>query len=540
MAQQASSSPDVLMTPLPPPRVNRTSSTSSATALSSPPTTTSVQQLDEAPSLPIQSPRRQVTFAQHTHSLLDDCSDEEENEENYVNDDDEEEDEPSSSYVMVHHQRQNSGAWKKRHRRQSSNNSSMVASNNIQIALLQTKHRRWEIQSSLCGSHAQSNQIFDLSARVHYIPKFHNRQQQNFSFSPIRPSSSGTGFDVDDDNDDEGIALLARLSVPIESIRAAALASGLWRTVRLVKLPRGLFGWHWLMWKEQRMVPDSVYFGDNMPLDNEVWSLLQMLGDTFPNLQQIDFGGDIAKSHTTTTAETAGEDHSVDLSNLYNKDEWRDEILTCIMQCLPRLIAVDGFAVEVDRADEEKVVEPVKSNDTTQASSNDGSFDDVPLNVNEERHSTKPRTEGQAHTRANGANKVYRRSSSIGSSHSFTLTNQCDVATEPSDALEDVSENMMSLFDNYMHSNAHGSEERPIPTDQYGPMIESPSEEEVKPTTSSSLASSFSWGSTGSSKPPTCPSSSDTRRRLPTKPTTKSKIKSKLSKKNKRRLKKLT
>jgi hypothetical protein len=114
------------------------------------------------------------------------------------------------------------------------------------------------------------------------------------------------------------------------------------------------------------------------------------------------------------------------------------------------------------------------------------------------------------------------------------------VATEPSDALEDVSENMMSLFDNYMHSNAHSSEERPIPTDQYGPMIESPSEEEVKPTTSSSLASSFSWGSTGSSKPPTCPSSSDTRRRLPTKPTTKSKIKSKLSKKNKRRLKKLT
>eukprot|EP00984_Skeletonema_dohrnii_P007043 scaffold2509_cov131-Skeletonema_dohrnii-CCMP3373.AAC.5 len=255
---------DDFMTPLPPPRVNRTKNnpmrcssspssndpTASSAAASSNITATSIAELAGAPSLPMQSPRRQ-SFT-HTHSLLDDCSDEEEN------DDDDDEAELSSSYVMVDGQSSSRGihSWKKRSNNQRSSGSSssisqQMASNNIQIALLQTRHRRWEIQSAFCGAHAQSNQVFDLSNRVHHIPKFHNRHQQHFSFSPIRPSTSVV--DVDDD----GVAFLARLSVPIETIRAGALGSGLWRTVRLVKLPQGLFGWHWLMWKEQRQEPDS-------------------------------------------------------------------------------------------------------------------------------------------------------------------------------------------------------------------------------------------------------------------------------------------
>jgi len=524
---------DDFMTPLPPPRVNRTkynplrcSSSSSSNdptagnaATSSNKTTASLDQLVGAPSLPIQSPRRQ-TFTPHTHSLLDDCSDEEEH------DDDEK---LSSSYVMIDTQSSSRGisSWKKRSDNQRSSSSISVTSNNIQIALLQTRHRRWEIQSTFCGSHAQSNQVFDLSTRVHHIPKFHNRHQQHFSFSPIRPSTS-PGADIDDD----GVAFLARLSVPIESLRAAALGSGLWRTVRLVKLPKGLFGWHWLMWKEQRQVPDSVYFGDNMPLDNEVWSLLQMLGETFPKLEQIDFGGDIAKSPPTSTSK---EDQSVDSSDTYNKEEWRNEILTCVMQCLPKLQAVDGFAVEIERGGDED--DPNISYER-QESSLDESFGDVPLNVNEERQFIKPGRDGQAHSGAR-TRKVRCRARTS----SFNIPNQCDVATDP---LEDVSENIMSLCTgtDSMTLNAH-SEEKSIPTDHYGPIMidTNTSDDEIKASQSSPspLASSTSWGSGGSSgaRPPPCPKS-DSRRRLPNKPTMTSQMKSKLSKKNKRRLKKLT
>ena len=508
---------DDLMTPLPPPRVNRTKNNpmGCSSTSSTDPTTSSAtsiaQQLAGAPSLPIQSPRRQ-TFT-HTHSLLDDCSDEEEH------DDDDEV--LSSSYVMIEKQSSSRSISSRKTRRSHSrndssgsiSNSQQMASNNIQIALLQTRHRRWEIQSALCGSHAQSNQVFDLSTRVHHIPNFHNQQQQHFSFSPIRPSMTS-----DADIDDDGVSFLARLSVPIESIRAGILGSGLSRTVRLVKLPQGLFGWHWLMWKEQRQVPDSVYFGDNMPLDNEVWSLLQMLGETFPHLEQIDFGGDIAAQSDQRSVDSAA----------YDKEEWRNEILTCIMQCLPKLVAVDGFAVERERGGEED--EPVKSNE-------DGSIGHVPLNVNDEQRFIKPWIDGQAHTVV-GTSNAYRRRSS-----SYNIPNHCDVATETSDAIEDVSENIMLLCDSYMHSNAH-SEENSTPPDHYGPMIESiASEDETKLAqfASSPLASSFSWSSAGSSgaRPPPCPKS-DTRRRLPIKPTIKSKMKSKLSKKNKRRLKKLT
>ena len=519
---------DDFITPLPPPKVNRMKnnpmrcsspsskdSTTSPAAASCSMTTTSIDQLAGAPSLPIQSPRRQK-FTPHTHSLLDDCSDEEEN-------DDDEDEELSSSYVMVDTQSSSRGISSRRKRNNSHRSASIsqqMANNNIQLALLQTRHRRWEIQSSFCGSHAQSNQVFDLSSRVHHIPKFHNRHQQHFSFSPIRPSSTTSDADIDDD----GVALLARLSVPIESIRAGALGSGLWRTVRLVKLPKGLFGWHWLMWKEQRQVPDSVYFGDNMPLDNEVWSLLQMLGETFPNLEQVDFGGDIAK----TPATTSREEQSVDSADTYNKEEWRNEILTCVMQCLPQLVAVDGFAVEMERCGDEDG--PIKSYETQEASS-DGSFGDVTLNANDERQEKAGR-DGQVHTGVR--TRVRCRTSS------FTIPNQCDVATETSDAIEDVSENMMSLCTDYLSPHAHHSEEKSIPTDHYGPIIEE-DEEKVAQSASSPLASSFSWGSAGSSgaRPPPCPQS-DSRRRLPSKPTIKSQMKSKLSKRNKRRLKKLT
>ena len=512
---------DDLMTPLPPPRVNRTKnnpieyssisptdSITNTTATSTNTTTTNIADLAAAPLLPL-SPRRQTL---HTHSLLDDCSDDEDN----YGDDDEK---MSSSYVIIDEQSSSRGnsSWKRRSSIQGKNLtnisiSQQLASNNIQIALLQTRHRRWEVQSTLCGPHAQSKQVFDLSTRVHHIPKFHNRQQQNFSFSPIRTSM----FSDADIGDDDGVAFLARLSVPIEAIRAAALGSGLWRTVRLVKLPQGLFGWHWILWKEQRQVPDSVYFGDDMPLDNEVWSLLQMLGDTFPNLEQVDFGGDIAKS----TVASSVDEQSIDLADTYNREDWRNEILTCVMQCLPKLIAVDGFAVEIDGGGMND--DPIKSNETQKLS-----FDGVPLNANDEISERDIHAQDGVRTR-----KVRCRTSS------FNVPNQCDVATETSDAMEDVSENIMSLCGNYVDSDGH-SEENNI-----SPAIGEPNsvnhEEKVAQPASSPLSSSFSWGSNGSSgsRPPTCPKSD--RRRLPTKPTMKNQMKSKLSKKNKRRLKKLT
>ena len=200
------------------------------------------------------------------------------------------------------------------------------------------------------------------------------------------------------------------------------------------------------------------------------------------------------------------------------------------MQCLPKLIAVDGFTVEVDRGDED---ETAKSNIMQEASA-DGILDDAPPNVNDEQDFIKTGSNGPARTIRDKTLERYRRSSSS----SFNIPSQCDVATEASDAMEDVSENMMSLCGRNLQSDTHSEEA--IPTEKDGLTVSIASENEVK-LASSSLASSFSWGSAESSgtRPPTCPQS-DTRRRLPTKPITKIKMKSKLSEKNKRRLKKLT
>ncbi len=256
-------------------------------------------------------------------------------------------------------------------------------------------------------------------------------------------------------------------------------------------------------------------------------------------VEQINILGDIAKSHAQATST---DEQSVDSTDKYNKEEWRNEILTCIMQCLPKLLAVDGFAVEIERGGDED--DPIKSPET-QESSLDGSFGDVPLNVNDERQFIKPERDMQAHAGVRTRNVRGRTRTS-----SFNFPNQCDVATgETSAAIEDVSDNIMSLCTgtDYVTLNSAQSEEKekPIPTDHYGPIaIEAnASDDEIKASHSSSspLASSTSWGSNGSSgaRPPPCPNS-DSRRRLPNKPTMASQMKSKLSKKNKRRLKKLT
>lgn len=285
-----------------PPRVNRTTTTTTDYAtnnhnISMPflpgcfpsESESSPIPVDRMPLEPYPIPPPRQPFS-HTHSLLDDCSDDE--------------DDAASSFFMVdsptrHHNARtyfscfpqstvrgdNSVIEYKIqpsiiHPTNGISNASLKASNNIQQALLQTRHRRWDCQSTLAGSHAQSKEILDISNRCYCVARYHS------------------------DNTD-GITSSVGLSVSVEAIRAAVLASGLWRTVRCVRLPQGLF------WSQ-------------MHESDDIWALLRMLNSTFPNLIQIDFSGEIEFAGTSR----------------------RNEIVSRIMECLPRIVAIDGFVVE--------------------------------------------------------------------------------------------------------------------------------------------------------------------------------------------------
>eukprot|EP00578_Thalassiosira_sp_NH16_P026443 CAMPEP_0181083006 /NCGR_PEP_ID=MMETSP1071-20121207/3927_1 /TAXON_ID=35127 /ORGANISM="Thalassiosira sp., Strain NH16" /LENGTH=940 /DNA_ID=CAMNT_0023164635 /DNA_START=137 /DNA_END=2959 /DNA_ORIENTATION=- len=299
-----------------PPRVNRTTSNGyandgAAPFLSNCPSIPSEMNPAAAPFSPKQGPPPPAILSprppfSHTHSLLDDCSDEEEDTTLFTIVDspprhghsysclprprsNSEGSSPFSSYFQKNKQKQSKHS--RPHSRESAGTTATrVASNNIQQALLQTRHRRWECQMSYAGSHAQSKEVFDISNRVHHIP----------GYFP--------------DNGDE---FAARLSVSVEAIRAAALASGLWRTVRLVRLPKGLFP----------HMDESIE-------NNEIWDLLKMLNSTFPVLDQIDFGGYFVRAPKGPYDIASGDDH------------WRNEMLACIMEYLPGIVAIDGFVVE--------------------------------------------------------------------------------------------------------------------------------------------------------------------------------------------------
>ena len=379
-----------------PPRVNRTTTmnTKESSLSTTPPFLTncpiSEQQAIIPGPIPMKRQKNPLPFSprqplfSHTRSLLDDCSEDEEEENNNNNNNNNN----STSYTIVdsptrhmnpsygcipRQQRSNSdvsssspfslyfikkGGQQKKKRTSSSTSSSRnvpnqsnqqvpggnankVASNNIQQALLQTRHRRWDCQSAYAGSHAQSNQIFDISNRVvHYHLAGYNNHNISSSMK----------------NNDGPMAAAARLSVSVEAVRAAALASGLWRTVRLVKLPKGLFNNSSSM--DHHTPQQQQYRDDNT---DEVWSLLKMLHFTFPSLEQIDFAGDIisraimnGNNDNDKMANNDGDD---------DPDDWRDELLTCIMECLPNIIAIDGFVIEQeavvsgggDVCDDEKV-----------------------------------------------------------------------------------------------------------------------------------------------------------------------------------------
>jgi len=501
-----------------PPRVNRTTAQGYPNNIGAPFLPPCPSSTRSQPLLPTQSPLPVISLQRtppfpmsprqpfsHTHSLLDDCSDEEDDIEsttfNVVDSptrhmassysclprprsNSEGGSSPFSSYFKGHKQKHNGRAI---HGRSSNNdaagtNATRVATNNIQQALLQTRHRRWDCVSAYAGAHAQSCRVFDLTSRVHYL--------------------AGCT------SDEEGVgALAARLSVSPEAIRAAALASGLWRTVRLVRLPRGLFR------SNDGSVTQSSLDG------NDVWPLLKMLNSTFPMLDQVDFGGDISRLAAAS-------------KNMADGEDWRAEILSCIMECLPSIVAVDGFVVE-SQEPESCGERPPNNKDETAVlrkgvsnMMNGGTLNRQETNVSENTAACvecdsdsfpmcgysdlgeDPTVQLDASTGVsyNNIDSVRHRPREISSAS--RPSKRSDLADNPMDGL---SENIITLSEGTLASNHYPSN---LPIDE---------EMQKMPALSSSssmLSSSRSWGSNGSgTRPPPCPASTNRGRpRLPANP----------------------
>ena len=312
-----------------------------------------------------------------------------------------------------------------------------------------------------------------------------------------------------------------RLSVSVEAVRVAALASGLWRTVKRVRLPRGLF------------VDKSV-------ADNEIRTLLRCLGSTFPMLNSIDFCGDICR--VSNTSEFADSD-------------WRDEIVTCIMECLPKIVAIDGFFVEerVFRAAGHTDVESISvlggsTNSNVDRSTHAGQqvTHDIlaPSIVYESVAMIRLDSEAQNGLMITSAVSMGGEDQiDITSNSRFAKPNQEETTTVPGTEQIDAAHN----FD----FESHGSRDKAFPADIrtcthlvhnsqrtkiVSPLLE-PFEEELKKSfslspSSSMLSSSLSWGSNSSksrppicgARPPACPTSaSRPRSQLPAKPLSKKK-----------------
>eukprot|EP00804_Cyclotella_cryptica_P004536 CCRYP_006888-RA/>CCRYP_006888-RA protein AED:0.31 eAED:0.31 QI:0/-1/0/1/-1/1/1/0/937 len=468
------------------------------------------------------SPRRNFT---HTHSLLDDCSDEEDDISSFTMVDSPTRHTLSYSCFPKKHINNHRSSYvsyfkkqkpNKQREQQLTNTVHATVDNNIHQAMLQTRHRRWTCQSALAGSHAQSNQLFDLSNRVQYVSipdnKTNWKSNQNRDFSAM-----------EEDNGER--IVLATISVSHAAIRAGALACGLWRTVRLVRLPRGLFEKHWLLWKDKQYSFEEVYD------ENDVWSLLQMLKDTFPLLDQIDFGGDISEGCTQESY------HS------HAREEWKKEIFSRILQIVPNLIAIDGF--DVDGHDVEKDppdppdMMPMPTETMTDQVGNGALEAKHEDNLNCVGGSKETRKETHSSvtcdvcepvdmqmcgwTQADGFQKsfsleviseLHTQLAGVEAVASFSSPEHCSVAGDvSSDAIQDVSENILSMFETCVGPK---HERKKSYTVDYPPLEPDSPEGRDTDKLLSSPHSSNSWGSMSSgNRPPTCPTSSKERRILP-------------------------
>jgi len=379
-------------------------------------------------------------------------------------------------------------------------------------------------------------------------------------------------------NDDGEVTFLARLSVPGAAIRAASLASGIWRTVRLVRLPRGLFGWHWLLWREINGLQGWEFRSkgqrdnDGGIEDNDVWSLLKMLGELFPMMDQIDFGGDVAHSNESFTVQEG----KTGTGAISSRDSWKKEIRLRVLKCLPNLIAIDGFDVVREDLDAESCNEVTnhtveEATDPNNSLDKQSSFEEVDLdqsidNLSNNMHlSDKRNTTMAQNSRAcvdcdsvevsmmcgwsdlvgntfneNVVAPMKKTAESpyqnvIEESSTGIHPDQCDIAADMlnSDAIEDVSENVMSIVDNsvaYSNSDDRDQNAQIASNEMDASPDQNPGHNDLPTSPSSSLLSSRSWSSNGSgTRPPTCPSSSS-RHRIPTNPGGKRNSKSSLTK----------
>lgn len=474
------------------------------------------------------SPRR--SFA-HTHSLLDDCSDEEDDISSFTLVDSPTRHTHSYSCFPKKHINNNPSSYvsyfkkqkpNKQREQQLTKNAHVAVDNNIQQAMLKTRHRRWTCQSALAGSHAQSNQLLDLSNRVQYISI--RESQMNWKYNQNNDSCAMEEDGPGCPDDGERI-VLASLSVSHAAIRAGALACGLWRTVRLVRLPKGLFENHWSLWKEKKYFFEEVYD------DTDVWSLLQVLKETFPLLDQIDFGGDISEGYIEGSC------------NNHGRKEWKKEIFSRVLQVVPNLIAIDGFNVagrdiETDPPDHSDAMPIPTETMTDQVGT--GAFEakrednansiDVARESRKEIHNSVTCDVCEpvdmrmcGWTQADEFQKSFsldvisdlHTQLAVEAAASFSSPENCSVAGDiSSDAIQDVSENILSMFENCVGPKHERTKSYTV---DYPPLESNSPEGHDTDKLLSSPHSSNSWGSISSgNRPPTCPTSSN-QRRLPPK-----------------------
>jgi hypothetical protein len=368
--------------------------------------------------------------------------------------------------------------------------------------------------------------MFDVSNRVQYITIRENKMNWNYKRNHDLQFIED---DLSECTDDDSVIVLARMSISHGAIRAGALACGLWRTVTCVRLPKGLFEKHWFMWREKKHSFEEVYD------ENDVWALLQMLRETFPHLDQVDFGGD--------TAQTFGEAFEDDV-----RREWKNEIISRVLQILPKLVAIDGNDVTgrvidvpcsphaefVPLKKEEEVVDQlakhasseIKSEDVNAICDHDAKSSSSSCVVCEDMQMCgwAHLVEAQAQTIQEAfsfevTNTVRSDSLEVEAVASFAAPEQCSVARDiSSDAIEDVSHNILSMIEGCVGPTQERNGSYTLdyaPTALLEPDILEHDNEESDQMLSSP-ASSNSWEATNNaSRPPVCPGSSTHQRRVP-------------------------
>lgn len=280
--------------------------------------------------------------------------------------------------------------------------------------------------------------------------------------------------------------------------------------------------------------------------------MLRMMNETFPVLDRVDFDGDIFRSAN-------GEGGSYDAyDDGDEEEEWRNEVLARIMECLPNIVAVDGFVVELDGvpggAESRSGEDPGGSNEA-ESLPRDASVRDS------EPHLRQGETSDIVEAEENSSSCVdwegpmcglsdlvvdAHTQNSLSSTTTMDESMRCekrglydsmpnddgegdgdemgehDLATLSLNEIENVSDN--DLSGGGVQNNVH---ELPPAATVDSPSNEHYSKEDTKKipglsSSSSLLSSSRSWGSNGSSgaRPPTCPNTTPRqhRPRLPAKP----------------------